>query len=148
MNPPSSDTYTISTNPASLDLEVIHSFLATAYWSPDIPRHVIQRAIANSLCFGVYDSAFAQVGFARVITDYATFAYLCDVFILPPHRGKGLSKKLMQAIIDHPQLQHLRRFMLFTRDAHALYAQFDFKPLANPDSAMSRHTPNIYMNQT
>jgi hypothetical protein len=123
--------YAISTDPTRLDIAVIHGFLAhDAYWSPGIPQALVERAIANSLCFGVYHHA-QQVGFARIVTDRATFALLADVFILPPHRGKGLSKALMTAVKAHPDLQNLRRWLLLTSDAHGLYRQFDFTELAN-----------------
>ena len=138
-------TYEISADPARLDLGTIHRYLSEeAYWSPGIPREIVERAIANSLCFGVYTAAGAQVGFARLITDRATYAYLADVFILPEHRGQGLSKRLMEAIIAHPELQGLRRWMLATRDAHSLYARYGFTPLANPPRLMERHDPNVY----
>ncbi len=128
---------TIDTDKARLDLDVIHGFLSASYWSPNVPREIVRRAIDNSLCFGVYIGD-AQVGFARVITDLATFAYLADVFILEAYRGRGLSKRLMDAIVSHPQLQGLRRWTLITRDAHALYARYGFTPLATPDRFMER----------
>src|SRR5271156_3998120 len=113
--------YEISTDTHRLDLDVIHNFLAEeSYWSPGIPRAVVERAIQNSLCFGLYHHN-AQVGFARVVTDKATFALLADVFILKAHRGKGLSKWLMQCIVDHDDLQGLRRLLLLTADAPGLY---------------------------
>jgi GNAT superfamily N-acetyltransferase len=139
------DGYTISTDPARLDVDVIHRYLSgEAYWSRGVPRPVVERAIAGSLCFGLYDAGGAQVGFARVVTDRATFAYLADVFVLKAHRRKGLSKRLMAAAIAHPDLQGLRRWLLATRDAHGLYAQFGFTPLANPERIMERHAPDIY----
>lgn len=119
------DGYTISTDLARLDFGVIHSFLRESYWAQGIPREVVERAAANSLCFGVYRGD-AQVGFCRVISDYVTFAYLADVFILPPHRGQGLSKWLVATVKSHPSLQALRQWVLFTADAHGLYAQFGF----------------------
>ena len=128
---------TIDTDKARLDLDVIHGFLSASYWSPNVPREIVRRAIDNSLCFGVYIGD-AQVGFARVITDLSTFAYLADVFILEAYRGRGLSKRLMDAIVSHPQLQGLRRWTLITRDAHALYARYGFTPLATPDRFMER----------
>ena len=138
-----SDRITISTDPALLDLDVIHGFLKSAYWCENLPREVIERAIRHSLCFGVYDDG-GQVGFARVITDRATYAYLADVFVLESHRGRGLSKRLMEAIVAHPDLQGLRRWSLATRDAHGLYAQFGFKPLSQPERHMERLDPDIY----
>ena len=137
------DPISISSDPALFDLDVIHGFLQSAYWCEGLPREVIERAIRNSLCFGVYDSG-RQVGFARVITDRATYAYLADVFVLAQHRRRGLSKRLMQAIVEHPDLQGLRRWSLITRDAHGLYAQFGFKPLSQPDRHMELFNPDIY----
>lgn len=130
-------TYTISTDKSRLDLTMIHQFLSQeAYWCLNIPKDIVQRSIENSLCFGVYQEE-QQVGFARVITDYATFAYLADVFILPEHRGKGLSKQLMAEIMADSRLQGLRRWMLITFDAHGLYSQFGFQPTTeNPQNTM------------
>lgn len=133
----------VSSDPARLDLEVIYGFLSRAYWSEGIPRDVLERAVRNSLCFGVYVDG-AQVGFARVITDCATFAYLADVFILESHRGHGLSKLLMETIISHPDLQGLRRFSLATRDAHGLYCQFGFQPPKMPERLMEILDPDVY----
>ena len=139
-------TYEISSDPARLDLDVIHRFLSEdAYWSPGIPRATVERAIKNSFCFGVYLPDGSQIGFARLVTDRATFAYLADVFVLPQHRGRGISKRLMEAILAHPELQGLRRWLLATRDVHGLYAQFGFKPLANPSRLMERHDPDVYL---
>jgi GNAT superfamily N-acetyltransferase len=136
--------YEISTDTNRLDVEIIHSFLAQeSYWSPGIPRSVVARAIENSLCFGVYHRA-AQVGFARVVTDRSTFALLADVFILKAHRGKGLSKWLMRCVVEHEDLQGLRRFLLLTSDAHGLYRQFGFKELGNPSRFMEVHRQDIY----
>ncbi|WP_229375956.1 GNAT family N-acetyltransferase [Fibrella aquatilis] len=127
----------ISTDKARLDVAMVHRFLSKeAYWSKNIPLDTVQRSIEGSLCFGIYlDNQ--QVGFARVITDYATFAYLADVFVLPEHRGKGLSKQLIAYIMAYPSLQGLRRWMLITYDAHGLYEQFGFKPTTeNPQNTM------------
>jgi GNAT superfamily N-acetyltransferase len=135
--------YTLSDDPARLDLDVIHGFLASTYWSPGIPRETLARAIANSLCFGIYLGA-TQVGFARLVTDRATFAYLADVFVLEPHRGRGLSRALMELILSHPEVQGLRRWLLATRDAHGLYRKFGFSDLANPAVFLTRHDPEIY----
>ena len=135
--------YLISTDPALLNLDVIHGFIAQSYWAKDIPRHLVERAIGNSLCWGVYHHA-AQVGFARVITDQATFAYLADVFVLPDHRGRGLSKALVATILAHPDLQGLRRWMLVTADAQTLYEQFGFKAVPQPERHMEIHRPGIY----
>lgn len=135
--------YTISDDPARLDLDVIHGFLARSYWAAGIPRETVARAIANSLCFGVYFGG-AQVGFARLVTDRATFAYLADVFVLEEHRGRGLSRALMELVASHPEVQGLRRWMLVTRDAHGLYRKFGFSELAQPALVMARHDPNVY----
>ena len=137
------ESYDITNDTARMDVPSIHAFLSQTYWSPGIPLGVVQRAIANSLCFGVF-SGKAQVGFARVITDKATFAYLADVYLLEAHRGKGLSRRIMEQVIAHPDLQGLRRMLLATRDAHALYAQYGFKPLTAPDRMMEVHRPNAY----
>jgi GNAT superfamily N-acetyltransferase len=138
-------SYEITCDRTRLDIGAIHDFLSQAYWSAGIPRAVVERAIENSLCFGVFHDE-QQVGFARVITDKATFAYLADVYIVSEHRGKGLSRRLVQEIIEHPDLQGLRRILLATRDAHGLYAKFGFKPLAAPDRIMEIHNPSIYRN--
>ena len=135
--------FTVSTDRARLDLGCIHGFLREAYWSEAIPREVVAKSLDHSLCFGLYDGA-RQVGFARVVTDYATFAWLGDVFVLETHRGRGLSKWLMDCVMAHPELRGLRRFLLATRDAHGLYGQFGFKPLAAPEIFMEVHDPAIY----
>ena len=135
--------YEISTDSARLDIEAIHAFLSQSYWSPGVPRATVERAIAHSLCFGAFWQG-QQVGFARVVTDKTTFAYLCDVYVLDAHRGRGLAQQLMTRIMQHPDLQGLRRMMLATRDAHGLYAKFGFKPLATPDIMMEVHRPNVY----
>jgi len=140
---PRVNTYEISTDPSRLQLAVIHAYLSRSYWSPGIPRDLVARAIANSICFGVY-LGDAQVGFARVITDQATFAYLADVYVLEEHRGQGLSKRLVEAVQAHPDLQGLRRFLLATRDAHGLYAQFGFAPPARPENFMEIRDPDPY----
>ncbi|WP_146907406.1 GNAT family N-acetyltransferase [Arenimonas daejeonensis] len=135
----------ISTDPADIDFDIVHGFLSTqAYWCPGIPRDVVERAAANSLCFSALLDG-RQVGFARVIGDRATFAYLADVFVLPDHRGQGISKALMTAIDAHPELQKLRRFMLATSDAHTLYAQHGFMPLSRPERFMERYKPDAYL---
>jgi GNAT superfamily N-acetyltransferase len=138
--------YTISTDKEKLDIPYIHSFLSTSYWAEKIPFDVVRRSIEGSMCFGVYDGE-RQVGFARVITDKATFGYLADVFIDEQYRGRGLSKWLMTTIISHPDLQGLRRFMLATFDAHGLYAQFGFAQLGFPERFMNIHRPNLYKEQ-
>ena len=135
--------YTISTDPAKLDLNAIHLFLSKeAYWAIGRSIEVVKKSIENSLCFGVYLET-RQVGFARVVTDYITFAWLCDVFILAEFRGKGLSKWLVKTIIEYPDFTHLRRFLLATRDAHGLYKDYGgFQPLENPERWLERFRPN------
>jgi GNAT superfamily N-acetyltransferase len=136
--------YHISDDKSKLDVAFIHHYLSTeTYWAVNIPLVVVEQAIAHSICFGVYEGN-TPIGFARVITDTATFAYLADVFIIPQHRNKGLAKWLMGVIHEHPQLQGLRRWMLATRDAHALYQQFGWEPLPQPERFMQKHNPNIY----
>jgi GNAT superfamily N-acetyltransferase len=135
--------FVVTTDRARHDLDLIHKFLTNCYWAEGVPRDVVARSIENSLCFGVF-AREKQVGFARVITDYATYAYLGDVFILEAHRGQGLSKFLMECIAHHPELQALHRWTLVTRDAHGLYEQFGFKPLAKPERFMELHMPDIY----
>ena len=140
----SRDAFTISTDPALLDIDLLHNYLSReTYWAAGIPRDTLVRAVAGSLCFGVYE-AEKQVGFARVVTDRATFGYLADVFVLPEYRGRGLSKWLMECVVAHPDLQGLRRFVLVTKDAHGLYAQFGFEPLADPTGYMHIHRPDAY----
>jgi GNAT superfamily N-acetyltransferase len=140
--------YEISTDVGRLDLDVVHGFLATSYWSPGIPREVVERAARHSLPFGVYEvdggGTARQVGYARVVTDRATFAYLADVFVLESHRGRGLARWLMEVILAHPELQGLRRWMLVTRDAHGLYERVGFGAPANPGGIMVRVRPNPY----
>lgn len=134
----------ISSDPARLDVGLIHRFLSEeSSWARGMPRALLDKALANSLCFGVYRDG-AQVGFARVVSDYATFANLVDVFVLPEWRGRGYSKALVAAVMAHPQLQGLRRFTLATFDAHGLYAQFGFTAPANPALLMERYVPDLY----
>jgi GNAT superfamily N-acetyltransferase len=133
----------VSTDRARLDLDVIHGFLTGCYWARGISRELVARSIENALCFGVYEEG-KQIGFARVISDYATYAYLGDVFILEGYRGRGLSKWLMECIVQHPQLQGLRRWSLVTGDAHGLYTQFGFTPLAAPERWMEIHKADVY----
>lgn len=133
--------YQISTDKTLLDFDVIFGYLdGQSYWAKGIQPERLQRAIVNSMCFGIYKHK-AQVGFARVVTDQATFAYLCDVFVLPGHQGVGLSKWMMQTILAHPDLQGLRRWSLATQDAHSLYKQFGFTELSKPESWMQIFTP-------
>lgn len=139
--------YDVSTDPARLDIDAIHAYLTRSYWSPGIPRETVARAIAHSLCFGAYVGT-EQVGFARVVTDRATFGYLADVYILEAHRGRGVAKQLMATIMAHPDLQGLRRFMLATRDAHGLYEQFGFTEVAHPSRLMEIVRLDVYRNAT
>lgn len=137
------DHFTISTENEKFDIDSIHSFLTRSYWAEGISREVIKRSIEGSLCFGVFINS-KQIGFARMITDKATFAYLADVFIIEEYRGLGLSKWLMEVIMAHPELKGLRRMMLATKDAHGLYKKFGFTPLNNVDRWMQIHSPDIY----
>jgi len=135
----SRDGYVVSTDPARLDLDLIHRVLSTeSYWAAGRPRETTERAFAHSLPFGLHAPDGTLAGWARVITDHATFGYLADVWIQPAHRGRGLSKFLVGAILEHPGLGNLRRWTLFTKDAHGLYAQFGFGPIAEPHRAMER----------
>ncbi|HST60296.1 MAG TPA: GNAT family N-acetyltransferase [Longimicrobium sp.] len=138
------DTLRLSSDTAEMDVNAIHAYLAgESYWALDIPREIVARSVENSVCFGVFDGA-AQVAFARVITDRATFAYLCDVYVLEPYRGRGISKWMMEAVDAHPELQGLRRWHLLTHDAHGLYARFGFAPPAHPDRHMERTRLGMY----
>jgi GNAT superfamily N-acetyltransferase len=138
--------YRITTDVSKLNIDVIHTFLSEeSYWAKEIPKHIVEKAIANSLCFGLFYKD-EQIGFARLVTDKATFAYLADVFVLKEHRGKGLSKWLMRTIQSHPELQNLRRWLLTTKDAHGLYEQLGWQ---KPDADyayrfMMRNKPDIY----
>ena len=136
--------YLISSDPALLDVGVIHGFLRESYWAEGIPRELVERAILNSLCFGVY-SRYQQIAFARVVSDYATFAYIADVFVLAPWRGRGISKALMAEIVHHPDLQQLRRWLLGTKDAHGLYQRYGFTAPRLPERQMERADPGIYL---
>jgi GNAT superfamily N-acetyltransferase len=135
--------FEISTDPARIDVGMVHEFLSNCYWAKGIPVETVRRSMENSTCFGVYHGK-QQVGFARVVSDLATFSYLADVFILPPFRGRGLSKWLMECIMAHPDLQGMRRWMLATRDAHALYARYGFTQVKAPERWMELHYPDIY----
>ena len=130
----------MTTDKARLDLEVIHSFLKSSYWAAGISADVVIRSVENSLAFGLFEGD-EQVGFARVVTDYATFAYLADVFVLEPHRGQGLGKWMMEVVLSRPELQGLRRWMLATRDAHDLYRKHGFAELKEPSIFMERYSP-------
>ena len=135
--------FVISTDPSRLDRSLVARFLAGSYWAKGIPQEVVDRSIENSLCFGLY-SGQKQLGFARVITDFATFAYLADVFVVETSRGEGLGVWLMEVIMAHPSLQNLRRWMLVTRDAHGLYEKFGWRSLSNPERIMEIVDPDIY----
>jgi len=136
--------FMVSSDPGKLDIEAIHAFLSKeSYWAKGIPKEIMIRAIENSLCFGVYENS-KQIGFARIITDHATYAYLCDVYILETHRGKGLAKWLMRMIMAYPSIQGLRRITLVTRDAHGLYGQFGFTALNRPEGYMELVRRDIY----
>lgn len=136
--------YLISTDRNRLSIDAVHAFLHQhSYWAVGIPREVVERSIQNALIFGIYHG-IQQVGFARVVTDFATFAWIGDVFVIEEYRGRGLSKWLMETIVAHPQLQGLRRWLLATRDAEGLYQQYGFKPLAHPERFYERHFPDVY----
>ena len=135
--------YRLSDDRAELDLDLIHGFLSQTYWSPNIPRETVERAIEGSHVVGAYDDQ-GQIGFARVITDHATFAYLADVFVLPDHRGKGIAKAMVRHLQDHPALQGLRRWLLVTRDAQPVYAALGWTPITAPERFMERHDPDVY----
>jgi GNAT superfamily N-acetyltransferase len=133
----------VTTDPARLDIETVHGFLTRSYWAEGIPREVVERSIRHSICFGAFEGD-RQVGFARVISDRATFAYVADVFVLPSHRGRSIGKRLMACITSHPELQDLRLWTLFTRDAHGLYRQHGFREARHPDRLMERRQPQPY----
>lgn len=137
--------FLVSCDPEKQNLKVIHEFLSNSYWSKGIPVDTVERSLRESLCFSLFHGD-AQVGFARVISDYATIAYLGDVFVLPEYRGRGLSKWLMDCVVSHPDLQGMRRWILATADAHGLYEQYGFTPLQQPDVFMERHDPKVYSN--
>ncbi|MGO3740105.1 MAG: GNAT family N-acetyltransferase [Marinomonas foliarum] len=134
----------MSSDSNEMDVDVIYSYISSSYWAAGIPKETLKKALENSLCFGVFSSDGKQVGFARMITDQATFAYLADVFIDEEHRGQGLSKWLMQRVHEHPSLQGLRRILLATRDAHSLYQQFGYTALGSPETFMQKWQPDVY----
>ena len=150
--------FVVSTDRERLSLDVVHSFLTNCYWAKGISREVVARSIEHSLCFGIYDESgdvipclakdarhgAPQVGFARVVSDFATVAYLGDVFVVESRRGRGLSKWLMKCVVGHPALQNLRRWILLTRDAHGLYSRFGFTKVAAPERYMELHRPEVY----
>jgi GNAT superfamily N-acetyltransferase len=133
--------FEISTDRARIDVGLVHEFLRTSYWAEGRRRTVVERSIEHSLCFGVYHLG-RQVAFARVVSDRAVFAYLMDVFVVPEFRGRGISQALMRAVLDHPELQNLRMFLLATKDAHGLYERFGFRPLAEPERMMAVLNPD------
>ncbi len=135
--------YRITDDQAKIDPVAAHAFLTTSYWSPGIPLETVRHAIDNSFCVAVM-KAGEQIAMARLITDYATFAYLADVYVLAAHRGLGLSQAMLRHLQDHPKLQGLRRWMLFTRDAHGVYAKQGWEPLAHPERAMLLNFPDVY----
>jgi GNAT superfamily N-acetyltransferase len=135
--------YVISTDPSRLDPDAIHAYLTRSYWAEGIPRETVAHALAHSLCFGLYHDG-AQIGLARVVTDYATVAYLCDVYVLESYRGQGLGVWLIETVMAHPDLQGLRRFSLATRDAHELYRRFGFESIADPSRLMQILKPDVY----
>lgn len=141
--------YLISDDPARIDVDAVHAFLSRSYWAEGIPREVVAHSLANSLCVGIYAPAGEtkrreQVGLVRVISDYTTFAYLCDVYVLESHRGRCLAKAAMDVVMKHPRLQGLRRMQLVTQDAHGLYARYGFHVVAHPERHMERRDPDVY----
>ena len=136
--------FRLTTDAASMDLDAIHAYLTRSYWSEGISKELVSRAMAGSLCFGLFDGG-RQVGFARVVTDRATYAYLCDVYVLEEYQGRGLGTWLMRELMTHPDLQGLRRWGLVTRDAHGLYEKCGFTALANPPGHMEIARPGMYL---
>lgn len=137
-------SYTISDDPTRLDPRAIHAYLTRAYWSAGIPLELVERSLRRSLCIGAYDAAGAQVGLVRLISDHATFCYVCDVYVLEEHRGQGLSKAMLAMARQHPMLQGLRRWSLVTADAQGLYRQFGFTAVAHPERYMEHLQPDIH----
>jgi GNAT superfamily N-acetyltransferase len=140
-------SYVLSADPARLDVRAIHEFLCGSYWASGIPRELVERAIVNSLCVGAYAADGRQVGFARFISDYATYCYVCDVYVLESDRGHGLASGMVAFAMKHPRLQGLRRWMLVTKGAQKVYAQAGFKPVAHPERHMEIVVPGIYRGQ-
>lgn len=136
--------YALTDDPARLDVNAIHAYLARSYWCEGIPREVVARALENSLCLGIYSPNGDQVGLVRVITDSATFAYLCDVYVLEAHRTRGLATAALRLLQSHPRLQGLRRFQLITQDAHGLYAKHGFTVIEHPERHMEKRDPEVY----
>lgn len=137
------DGFIVSTDPARLDVDAVQAYLAASYWAEGIPRETVERSLRGSLCFGLYEGS-RQIGLARVITDGATFAYLCDVYVLPERQGRGLGRWLMECVMAHPDLQGLRRFHLVTRDAHELYRPLGFAEIRTPGRHMEIARPGLY----
>jgi GNAT superfamily N-acetyltransferase len=137
-------SYRLSFEATDQQLDLVHAFLEGSYWAQAIPRHIVERAIANSLCVGAFDTDGDQVGFARVVTDRATMAYLADVFVLPAHRSQGLARQMLEALDAHPDLQGLRRWLLFTRDMQPLYAKLGWTPIPHPERCMEKHDIDLY----
>jgi len=135
--------YRFSTDISEMDIDMIHHYLAGSYWAKGVPLKIVRKAVANSLSFGVFEET-KQLGFGRFITDRATFAYLADVFVLPAYRGRGLSRLMLDAVLEHSDLQGLRRLMLATKDAHGLYEKYGFEPLSQPEMFMQLWVPNVY----
>ena len=136
--------YRITDDPNAVDLDVVHRFLTASYWSPGVPKQVVARGVAHSLPFSILLGE-RQVGFARAVTDRATFAYLADVFVVEDQRGQGLGAWLVETVLAHPELQGLRRWLLATRDAHALYLKFGFTAISDVSRLMTRHDPDVYL---
>lgn len=136
--------FRISTDKTDLQLDVIHRYLKDSYWAKNIPKHIVEKSIEGSVCFGLYDATGSQIGFARLVTDEAAFTYLMDIFILEQYQRNGLGTWLMQCVIEYPGVAGLRRFLLATVKAHSLYAKFGFKPLAVPERIMEINIPDIY----
>lgn len=139
--------YTLSDDPARIDAVAVHAYLVRSHWAAGIPLELVRRSIAGSLCVGVYHPVAGQVGFARVVTDRATFAYLCDVYVLEAHRRRGLGKWMVEALVTHPDLQGLRRFVLQTKDAHDIYRPFGFAAPPHPERQMEIARPGLYLRQ-
>lgn len=140
--------YVVSDEPARIDIKAVHAYLQRAYWSKGIPLEIVERAVRASLCIGAYAPGGAQIGFCRLVTDYAIFCYVGDVYVLEEHRGRGLSKAMMRVAVGHPRLQGLRRWSLVTHDAQGLYEQFGFRLVAHPQWHMERLDPQIYLKGT
>lgn len=139
--------HSVTADRQRIDVDAVHAFLTGCFWATGISRELVAKSIEHSLCFGLFDNS-AQVGFARVVTDYSTYAYLCDVYVLEEYRGKGLGKWMMEFVMKHPDLQGLRRFQLVTRDAHGLYSRFGFKTPTNPERHMEIFRPGSYSGKT